>query len=50
VVKLGTIPPLIAARRVPKVDLKTINQALPGDTPDYHKNFTINKSKNMFSS
>jgi hypothetical protein len=30
----------------------TINEALPGDTPDYHiyKTFLVNKSKNMFLS
>jgi hypothetical protein len=50
VVKWETIPPLIAASGVPKVKLKTIKQALPGDTPDYHKKIVFNKSKVMLSS
>ena len=48
--------------RFPQVKLKTIKEALPGDTSDYHKNNTnnsnekkifpsfFNKSKNMLSS
>jgi hypothetical protein len=29
---------------VPVVKLKIINEALPGDTPDYHKKYNNNKN------
>ena len=39
--------PIIATRTL-MVKLRTINKALPGDSPDYHIYFPFNKSKSMF--
>jgi len=43
VVKLGTSSPLTAVGEIPKVELMTINKALPGDNPIIKKNHSLKK-------